>query len=718
VAAAVALALVSCSPNPDKKAAQYLLSGQKYAKAGKYQEAVIQFRNAIDMRPRLAGPHYQLALAYLSLKSPQQAYQELVSTVELDPRNIDAQLELASLLLGARKYGELQTTLETVIAADAENARAHTLLGEKNASEHVWDAAVREYQLAMSLDPHASENYRGLAMVYASTGKLSEAEAMLRKGIEVQPKSVQAFIALGRFYYAQHRLADAEAVMRVASDADAHAKEPRILLAKIYMDSGRTAEAELACRALKSSVPDDPEALGALASFYETTGQKEKEVAELEELATAHPQEFIIKARLTDALIDLDHIPEAARLNQTLYSAVPLDPRVLSSRGRILIAEEKYAAAKTALEQAVQSDPESATAHYLIGVTESALDEFANARTSFTRALELSPGMAEAAVALADLEASSGDWDDALRLAKQGLQARPSSSLAHVIVAKAMLAKGNASQAEVELHSALEYDPVFLRAIAALLDLKISQGRTKEAIQTISALASQHPENARIRLLLGQAYLKQGDLASAETSVKRAVAIDRNAPDAYGVLGEISRARGEWDQAISWYKIASEANPKKVENFMALSGLYDRQGNTPEAIRSAERAHSLDPASPFIANNLAYLYLEHGGDIHMALFLAQQAKLKLPDSPIVSDTIGWAYYKLGSPDNAVAALSESVRKAPDNATYRYHLGMAFLAIGKPGNAAHSLQDALAANPSFPDAESARTTLRTISKNTR
>ncbi len=712
------IGLGSCSPDPAKHYADLLASGKKYAAAGKYQDAVIQFRNAIDLHPRSADAHYQLALAYLNLKSPQQAYQELVSTVDLDRKNTDAQLRLAALFLAARKYEDAQKVLDTVIALEPGNATAHSLLGEKRAATQAWDSAAREFQTAMTLDPRKTGNYAGLAMVYASTGKSAEAEATLRKAVELQPKSLEALVALGRFYYMQHRPREAEAALRTASDSDPHAKEPRVLLTKIYLDAGRIAEAEQVCRELKKSLSGDPEAFAALASFYETTGQKEKEAAELREMSAAHPKELVIKARLTDVLIDLDRVPEADRLNQSLLSASPDDARVLCSRGRILLKQEKYNGAKAVLEHAIQSDPQSASSYYYLGVTDNTLGALDNARSNFARALELAPGLADAAIALADLDLRIGDWDDAIRLAQQVLQTHPVSPAAHVIAGKALVGKGNALRAETEFESSLEQDPVFLPALAAMLDLRIGQGRIKESIQSISALASKRPENANIRLLLAQAYLKQGDLAGAEAAAKQAIAIDRNTPDAYGVLGEISRARGAFDEAISWYKMATEANPKKPENFMALSGLYGNQGDWPNAIHAAEHAYSLDPGSPFVANNLAFLYLEHGGDIHAALSLAQEARRKLPDSPIVSDTIGWAYYKLGSPDAAVGPLSESVRRSPANPTYRYHLGMALLGTGKPGEAARYLQQALSTDPKFPEAGSARATLRTLSKDAR
>ena len=93
--------LAACSRDPAKQKAVYLASGEKYAKAGKYQEAVIQFRNAIEIDPRFAEAHHQLANVYIKLKSGQQAYRELQTTLELDSNNTDARLEFATLLIGA-----------------------------------------------------------------------------------------------------------------------------------------------------------------------------------------------------------------------------------------------------------------------------------------------------------------------------------------------------------------------------------------------------------------------------------------------------------------------------------------------------------------------------------------------------------------------------------------------------------------------------------------
>lgn len=58
------LSLAACSRSPNS----YLASGDKYSKAGKYNEAVIQYRNAIQIKPKLAQGRPQLVRAYIELR--------------------------------------------------------------------------------------------------------------------------------------------------------------------------------------------------------------------------------------------------------------------------------------------------------------------------------------------------------------------------------------------------------------------------------------------------------------------------------------------------------------------------------------------------------------------------------------------------------------------------------------------------------------------------
>jgi Flp pilus assembly protein TadD len=107
------------------------------------------------------------------------------------------------------------------------------------------------------------------------------------------------------------------------------------------------------------------------------------------------------------------------------------------------------------------------------------------------------------------------------------------------------------------------------------------------------------------------------------------------------------------------------------------------------------------------------MYVENGGNLDVALQLAQTAKRKLPDSAEVNDTLGFIYYKKNLLALAIAPLQLSVQKDPNNPTFHYHLGMVYAKAGNASEARQALTRALALKPDFADAAEARAALETL-----
>ncbi|MBK8276977.1 MAG: tetratricopeptide repeat protein [Nitrospira sp.] len=92
---------------PEAKKAQHRERAATFVEKGQYQEAIIEYRNVIQLDPQDADAHYRIALAYLKLgglpNHLYQAFTELRRAVELDNTNQDAQLKLGELyILGHR----------------------------------------------------------------------------------------------------------------------------------------------------------------------------------------------------------------------------------------------------------------------------------------------------------------------------------------------------------------------------------------------------------------------------------------------------------------------------------------------------------------------------------------------------------------------------------------------------------------------------------------
>ena len=193
------------------------------------------------------------------------------------------------------------------------------------------------------------------------------------------------------------------------------------------------------------------------------------------------------------------------------------------------------------------------------------------------------------------------------------------------------------------------------------------------------------------------------------------MALDPTTPDAHTLLANIHLARGSVEEAKAEFRAAIAAHPRSLLNYMALVTQYEKESNWEEARKTCEQAHQIDPTAPVVADELAFLYLEHGGDVNTAVSLAQGAKQKMPDSPVTADALGWAYYKLGSLSSALVQLRESSQKAPNNPVYHYHLGMAYLAANQFDLARQSLRAALMTDPHFPYAANAAAALDQMSK---
>jgi Flp pilus assembly protein TadD len=112
------------------------------------------------------------------------------------------------------------------------------------------------------------------------------------------------------------------------------------------------------------------------------------------------------------------------------------------------------------------------------------------------------------------------------------------------------------------------------------------------------------------------------------------------------------------------------------------------------------------------SNSLASVMLQSGGNLDVALSLAQTARRGLPQSSGVADTLGWIYYQKGAYHSAVDSLREALRlsqdsHSPDNPQFHYHLGMAYAKSGQTTLARQHLQEALKLGPNSSDADDAK-----------
>jgi Flp pilus assembly protein TadD len=167
---------------------------------------------------------------------------------------------------------------------------------------------------------------------------------------------------------------------------------------------------------------------------------------------------------------------------------------------------------------------------------------------------------------------------------------------------------------------------------------------------------------------------------------------------------------GAVDRAVADYQQAMQKNPRDVRLHLGLGSLEENRGNWQQAQTLYQQALQIKPDDPAVANNLAYLLTEHGGDKSVALSLAQTARRGLPNLGTTADTLGWAYYYNSLFASAVSTLQMAIKDAPENPTFHYHLGLAYQKTGDYAHAKEQLKRALELRPVPRDAGEIRKAL--------
>jgi tetratricopeptide (TPR) repeat protein len=244
--------------------------------------------------------------------------------------------------------------------------------------------------------------------------------------------------------------------------------------------------------------------------------------------------------------------------------------------------------------------------------------------------------------------------------------------------------------------------------------LDFRRNKPNDALHFIQSQIDLHPESAALYLLQGEAFLKGKQTENAEHSLSRAVELDKENLTAVLLLAQAQSERSELEQAIATYQRAITIAPNNAGIYVTLGSLFESKGDWQQAQTLYQKALSIQPEHALAANNLAYLMLEHGGSVNVALTLAQTARRGLPDLPNSADTLGWAYFHNAAFSVAAPLFEDCVKKVPANQTYHYHLGLTYQKMNDATRARAEFEKTVSLNPSSQVAEQARHSLSEVS----
>jgi tetratricopeptide (TPR) repeat protein/CHAT domain-containing protein len=289
---------------------------------GKYKEAIAKFQSSIDLlvtakdRANEATARHNLGNTYEAdgnYPAAQDSYRQAVIILQElhDKANeADTLLDLAGVLARQRQTGPALDTYRSALAIESElndrGMQAYALngIGDLYKTANQYDQATETYLKAVAiredLYPNSNglaETFTNLADVYKAQGKYADAEAPLRRALQIREKNsgensnpvVLALNNLAAVLNSEGKFPEAEPLFRRAITIQQKllgADNPKLAgplsnLASLYVDQGQYAEAGPLYRAALKLLPPGTESnqsqivdlLNGLSAVYRAEGR-------------------------------------------------------------------------------------------------------------------------------------------------------------------------------------------------------------------------------------------------------------------------------------------------------------------------------------------------------------------------------------------------------------------------------------------------------------
>ena len=200
------------------------------------------------------------------------------------------------------------------------------------------------------------------------------------------------------------------------------------------------------------------------------------------------------------------------------------------------------------------------------------------------------------------------------------------------------------------------------------------QGKETTSIEVLKTLAKNNPEDIELKTTLGNSLRQNSQFFEASKIYSEAISLI------------------EKKELTSWFE------------YYAKGICNERLGNWNIAEFNFRKAIKIRPNQPSLLNYFGYSLLEKGIHLDEALQLIERALKGQPNDGYITDSLGWALYRLEKYSEAVKYMERAVELMPLDPIINDHLGDVYWAVDRRVEAKFQWRRALSFNPDKKDLE--------------
>lgn len=517
-------------------------------------------------------------------------------------------------------------------------------------------------------------------------------------------------------------LAQAESETKLRRDIDA------LSTYAVAKYAGYTEDAETAARnysRLLRTVQDDPWLAEQGIFALLRVGEVERAIA----LSKKLPDTTLVETELPRLLLSVDALKRGQDTLALTYLTIPWSNDYHAMLARSLAAwsvldEDPSAAVNLQQQAGGQEGLYSLMGQTLGAIMKANIGDIDGARTDLGILWEVNARLALGVEAEARMMAVAGDTEGALKRLKTFRQdvgrhpaltalreeiesgnvapqpvytAAEGTALAFYVATAPQANQTYGDVAAVYFAMAVYLDPNMDSAKALWADTLDQADRREDAIALLESIPESSIHHTSAQGQLAWALRREGRNEEALSVARQTLAQtdDRNIRVQLADLLQSLDRDGEAEETFSDVISADEAiGEYDWRIYFARGGARERLGEWPRAENDLQTAMSLNPNDPTIMNYLGYSWIDRGINLDEGLSLIESALRLAPNNGAITDSLGWAHYKLGNYDRAILYLERATELAPDISEILDHLGDAYWQVGRFKEAGYQWQRAL------------------------
>jgi serine/threonine-protein kinase len=380
-----------------------------------------------------------------------------------------------------------------------------------------------------------------------------------------------------------------------------------------------------------------------------------------------------LSPQLLHALAQLMGGAETAPFLRAAQSRHPTDFWLSLRLGSMLYLDKQAREACGYFRVAVAVRPETAVAHYNLGVGLQETGDPDAAVAEYRVALALDPRFARAHIKLGGVLELKADRAGAEAAYRSAVEAEPDSSVAHNCLGSLLHDRKDLDGALAEFRKAIEANPqngyAHYNLAVSLTDKQDLDGALaacRTAVQLV-------PEFAPAHYVLGNALFDKKDLDGAVAAYRKAIELDPNMARAHHTLGDSLRLKGDLAGAAEACQKAIALDPKDGKPHYTLGQVLEARKDLDGAIGEYRKATAVEPTLAPAQYNLGKA-LQSKGHPEAAIAPYRAAIALVPRHTWAHYNLGLALYETRDLDGAAAEFRRAAEIDPDHAEAHCNLG--------------------------------------------